>query len=205
MKTVKVYGELKNYLGQSTFKFDVCTASQAIKALCTNFKGLEKWFIDNDQNGIAYKVKVGTQEISEDNIKNLKLPLGNNEIFSIRPVITGSGRGLTRILTGALLVGASFLVPSAWTIGTFGSSLGTIGVASTIKTFGIFMTLSGVSEMLSPQLNMTELNQANRLQNFSFSGINNVSQVGSPIPIVMGRAFCGSAVISSGFDVDQVI
>ena len=56
MKTIKVYGQLKKFLGQSTFNFDVCTASQAIKALCANFKGLEKWLIDNDQNGIAYKV-----------------------------------------------------------------------------------------------------------------------------------------------------
>ena len=68
MKTIKVYGQLKKFLGQSTFNFDVCTASQAIKALCANFKGLEKWLIDNDQNGIAYKVKVGTEEIGEDNV-----------------------------------------------------------------------------------------------------------------------------------------
>ena len=84
MKTIKVYGQLKKFLGQSTFNFDVCTASQAIKALCANFKGLEKWLIDNDQNGIAYKVKVGTEEIGEDNITDLALPLGTKEIFSIR-------------------------------------------------------------------------------------------------------------------------
>ena len=63
--------------------------------------------------------------------------------------------------------------------------------------------ISGAAEMLSPQPEIpAELNQ---LQNFSFSGISNVDLVGTPIPIVMGRAFCGSVIISTGLDVDQVI
>ena len=63
MKKIKVYGELKKFLGQGTFYFDVSTPSQALKALFVNFKGLEKWILDNDKNGVVYKVKVGTEEI----------------------------------------------------------------------------------------------------------------------------------------------
>ena len=203
MKKIKVYGELKKYLNQSTFYFDVCTASQAIKALCANFAGLEKWLIDNDQNGISYKVKIGEDEIGEDNITDLVLPLSSKQVFSITPVITGSGRGFGRILTGALIIGAGFLVPASWAIGTFGGT--PILVGSTLKKFGLIMSLTGVVEMLSPQPEFPNMEQANQLQNFSFSGINNVNQVGTPIPIVMGRAFCGSAIISSGLDVDQVV
>ena len=203
MKKIKVYGELKKYLKQGTFYFDVCTASQAIKALCANFAGLEKWLIDNDQNGISYKVKIGEDEIGEDNITDLVLPLSSKQVFSITPVITGSGRGFGRILTGALIIGAGFLVPASWAIGTFGGT--PILVGSTLKKFGLIMSLTGVVEMLSPQPEFPNMEQANQLQNFSFSGINNVNQVGTPIPIVMGRAFCGSAIISSGLDVDQVV
>ena len=200
MKKIKVYGELKKFLGQGTFYFDVCTASQAIKALCANFKGLEKWLIDNDQNGIAYKVKVGTEEICEDNITDLALPLGTKEIFSIAPIITGAGRGFGRILTGALLIGAGFLVGG----GFFGAALAkNLGAIAAVKQIGLFMTLSGVAEMLSPQPEIPE--EMNKLQNFSFSGISNVDLVGTAIPIVMGRAFCGSVIVSTGLDVDQVI
>ena len=202
-KTIKVYGELKKYLGRGTFLFDVNTASEAIKALCVNFKGLEQWFLNNDKNGIAYKVKVGTEEIGEDNIENLALPLGTKEVFSIRPVITGSGRGFGRILTGALFIGAGFLVPSAWAIGTFGGTPMLVG--STLKKLGVLMAISGVADMLSPQPIEPEINKANQLQNFSFSGVTNVAQVGTAIPVVMGRAFCGSSVISSSLDVDQVV
>ena len=205
MKKIKVYGELKKFLGQSIFYFDVTTPTEALKALLVNFKGLEKWLLDNDQNGIVYKVKVGTEEIGEENINDLAIPMGTKEVFSIAPIITGAGRGFGRFLTGALLLGAGFLIPGAWTIGTFGSSIGTIGVASTLKKFGVLMMISGAAEMLSPQPDIPTMSEANQLQNFSFSGINNVNQVGTPIPIVMGRAFCGSAIISSGLDVDQVV
>jgi predicted phage tail protein len=47
--------------------------------------------------------------------------------------------------------------------------------------------------------------EAARLESFTFSGITNTAQQGLPVPIVYGRAFIGSAVISSGLDVDQLI
>ena len=46
--------------------------------------------------------------------------------------------------------------------------------------------------------------EAARLESFSFSGIVNTSQQGMPVPIVYGRAFVGSAVLSSGLDVAQL-
>ena len=91
-----------------------------------------------------------------------------------------------------------------WTIGTFGSSLGTISVATNLARIGGLLMISGAAEMLSPQPEIPE-EVNNRLQNFSFSGIANVDLVGTPIPIVMGRAFCGSVIVSTGLDVDQVI
>ena len=35
------------------------TPAQAIKALCVNFLGLDKWLIDSEQDGVAYRVRVG--------------------------------------------------------------------------------------------------------------------------------------------------
>ena len=54
MKVVKVHGALKERLGQGTFEFNVETPAQAIKALCANFSGLDKWLIDSDKDGVAY-------------------------------------------------------------------------------------------------------------------------------------------------------
>ena len=54
----------------------------------------------------------------------------------------------------------------------------------------------------TPQPGM-ELKEANRIQNFTFSGITNTAQQGLAVPIAYGRVVVGSAVISSGLDVDH--
>ena len=201
MKTVKVYGQLAKFLGQSIFKFDVATPSEAIQALLVNFKGLDKWLIDNEKDGVAYKVKVGQEKIFKDNVKNLADPFSNKEVFSIRPVIQGAGRGFSRFITGALLLGAGFLAGG----GFFGSAIAkNLGAISFVKQMGFIMTLSGVAEMLSPQPTLPDMNQANTLDNFTISGLRNVNTVGTAIPICFGRAFVGSTIISTGLDTDEV-
>ena len=61
MKVVKVYGALKR-LGQCRFELKRATPAQAIKALCVNFPGLEKWLIDSEKDGVGYRVTVSKEE-----------------------------------------------------------------------------------------------------------------------------------------------
>ena len=60
MKTVKVYGALKKFLGQGVFNFDVSTPAEAMQALCANFKGLDKYLVDSERRTIAYSVPPST-------------------------------------------------------------------------------------------------------------------------------------------------
>ena len=201
MKTVKVYGQLAKYLGQSTFKFDVITPAEAIKALLVNFQGLDQWLLDSQKNGVAYKVKVGEEKIYKDNIDDLALPFTDKNVFSIRPVIQGSGRGFTRFLTGALILGAGFLAGG----GFFGSAIAkNLGAISFVKQMGFIIALGGVAEMLSPQPTLPDMNQALISDNFSISGLRNNATVGTAIPICYGRAYVGSTIISTGLDTDEV-
>jgi len=212
MKVVKVYGALRKRLGQCRFELNVATPAQAIKALCVNFPGLDKWLIDSEQDGVAYRVRVGKEEATPSDVSVLGLPWSEREVFSITPVIAGAG-GFGRFVFGGLLIGASFLFPGA---GLFGSGFGvfgplapaTIGTLTTVGTalsaVGAGLVLTGVSQIISPTPpSGLELKEANRIQNFSFSGITNTSQQGLAVPIAYGRLFVGSAVISSGLDVDH--
>jgi len=70
---------------------------------------------------------------------------------------------------------------------------------------GLSLVLGGVSTMLSPPPPELNMNEANKLQNYSFSGVTNTAQVGTAIPIAYGRLFVGSSVISSGLDVDHEV
>ena len=205
MKIVKVYGALKKRLGQGRFELDVATPAEAIRALCANFPGLQKWIIDSEQDGIGYKVKVGKESIEEDNLENLHLPWSERDVFSITPVLTGAGRGWGKVLIGALLIGAAIMFPGAqFGLGGFKAAAGYSGFQAAVGQIGIAVTLMGVAEMISP-VPPGPPGEAEQLESFNFSGVVNTSRIGTPVPIAYGRVFVGSSVISSGLDVDQLI
>ena len=89
MKIVKVYGELKKKLDQSSFELDVENPSHAIKALCVNFPDLTNWFLNNDEQGNGFKVTLGKQKIYETNLKPMLEPWSEKAVLHIVPVIKG--------------------------------------------------------------------------------------------------------------------
>ncbi len=210
MKVVKVYGALRERLGQCRFELDVATPAQALKALCVNFPGLDKWFVDSEQDGVGYRVRVGKQQATAEDLSVLGLPWSEREVFSITPVVAGAGGGFGRVLLGGVLIGASFLFPGA---GLFGSGFGVFGplaagtmgtlttVGTALSAIGAGLVLTGVSQMISPTPDFGD--DSEKLKNFTFSGIVNTDQQGLPVPIAYGRVVIGSAVISTGLDVDH--
>ena len=217
MKVVKVYGALRKRLGQCRFQFEADTPAQAIKALCVNFPGLDKWLLDSEQDGVAYRVTIGKEKIGEDDLSPLVMPWSERQVFSITPVIAGAG-GVGKILAGIGLVAFAILTAGAGAPvlgiagaggGIFGSAF-TLGIvaANAIAGIGISLALSGVAQLISPQQTYSSAErgkEAARFESFTFSGITNTAQQGLPVPICYGRAYVGSAVISSGLDVDQLI
>jgi predicted phage tail protein len=208
MKVVKVYGALRKYLGQCRFQFEADTPAQAIKALCVNFPGLDKWLLDSEQDGVAYRVTIGKEKITKDDLSPLVMPWSERQVFSITPVIAGAG-GAGRILAGIGLIALAVLVPGigggvAATI--FGTAFSSVSLA--IGSIGVSLVLGGVAQLISPQQTYSSTERgkdAARFESFTFSGITNTVQQGLPVPICYGRAYIGSAVISSGLDVDQLV
>ena len=198
MKVVKVYGALRKRLGQCRFEFDVNTPAQAIKALCVNFPGLDKWLIDSEQNGVGYRVAISKEKVSEQNVSPLFMPFSEKEVFSITPVVAGAGRGAGQIFAGLALIGLT-LIPGGLPIA------GTL--ATKIGLFGGALVLGGIAQAISPQPDLSSLDygpDAARLESFSFSNVVNTARQGLPVPIAYGRVFVGSQVISSGLDTDAI-
>jgi len=215
MKVVKVHGALKEKLGgQGTFELDVFNPAEAIRALCSNFPGLENWIIDSEKDGIAYKVVLDKEEIGKDNIERLAHPWSEKEVFNITPVISGAGGGFGRALMGAALIGAAIMfapgIPLATAgqgfMGAVGTGLFSAGVSKVVGYMGVSLLLGGVGQMISPtpKPGFERGKEATKLTNYSFSGITQTSQQGLPVPIVYGKCFIGSAVLSSGLDTDRL-
>jgi len=214
MKVVKVYGALRKRLGQCRFQFEADTPAQAIKALCVNFPGLDKWLLDSEQDGVAYRVTIGKEKITEEDLSPLVMPWSERQVFSITPVIAGAGRTGAMIGIGIGLIALSFAIPGlafgAVLAGQISSGVGNLILigGQIAGALGASLALGGVAQLISPQQTYTSTergNEAARFESFTFSGITNTAQQGLPVPICYGRAYIGSAVISSGLDVDQLI
>ena len=216
MKVVKVYGALRKRLGQCRFEFDVATPAQAIKALCVNFPGLEKWIVDSEKDGVGYRVAVSKEKATAENIAPLLMPFSDKEVFSITPVVAGAGRGAGQILLGVALIATAVVIAPAAAAGSGFLGLGSASAATAsafaasastiVGSIGISLTLSGIATAISPQpdTGLERGREAAKLESFVFNNVVNTAKQGLPVPIAYGRVFVGSAVLSSGLDVDQV-
>ena len=200
LRKIKLYGELAEFVGHKEFEVQVDSLAKAVSFLINNFEGIDKFM-----NPKYFQVKVGNYDIGKEEIN---YPIGQEDIHFI-PVITGAGRGGRRILVGAALIGIAFATGGASLTATGlsfqASSLGGAYLAQAAVYVGASMVLSGVSEMLFPLPKPKEFSseQDPRLS-FSFSGTQQTSRAGTPVPIVYGEIFTGSVVISGGVDTEQV-
>ena len=87
----------------------------------------------------------------------------------------------------------------------FGGLAGFTGANAALANIGLGLTLMGVSEMLFPMPKPKEFKSEQDPQlSFSFSGTQNTSRAGTPVPIVYGEIVTGSVVISGAVDTQQV-
>ena len=192
LKKIKVYGKLRQFLGQSYFEAAVKSPQQAFAFLKANFEGIEKHM--NDQ---LYKIKMGGRVVTEE-------------------FLTMSGQGDIQIIpvaTGALpAIGGLLLTGFATEIGVFVAgvtALKAAAVTAVISTIGTALILQGVSSIIAPTQPASNISQVGDTDpsirgSYSFSGIQNVSNAGVPIPIIYGSVFTGSVIISAGSDTAQV-
>ena len=206
LSKLKLYGELAEFVGHKEFEIQVDSLAKAVSFLINNFPQVEKYM-----NSQYYQVKVGNYAVNEEEIHH---PIGQQDIHIV-PVITGAGSGTGKTLLGAALIGASFFFPGAGLFGTYGVGMTPAVIAgkgafatkfgTAISALGGALVLSGVSDMLFPVPKPKEFKSEQDPQlSFSFSGTQNTSRAGTPVPIVYGEIVTGSVVISGAIDTQQV-
>ena len=196
MRVIRVYGRLARFLGRRAFLAEVSSAAEAVRFLLANFPQVERHMADQH-----YRVSVGDRALDADHLHE---PAGGSDI-AIVPVIGGAG-AVGRIVAGVALVALSFI-----------PGIGALGVAL-MQGVGASLALGGVAQLLTPVPRMAGPGAATSAgiaksaraddndprKNYSFSGIQNTSRQGVPVPVIYGEVIVGSVVISAGIDVDQV-
>lgn len=203
LRRIKLYGSLAKFIGKRVLQADVATPAEAVRFLVANWPEVEKHMSDQH-----YKVALGTEELPVDTDPDqLHYPAGRSDIRII-PVVVGAGT-VGRIIAGVGLIALSFGVASlaAGAVWAGTLSYGTaqaIGYAATIGIgIGASLALSGVAQLLTP-LPQTTKDQGDPRKSFSFSGIQNTTRQGTPVPVIYGETLVGSVVISAGIDIVQV-
>ena len=84
------------------------------------------------------------------------------------------------------------------------AGIGTVGTA--FVGLGASLVLGGVAQLLSPvpKLPQGSDTQSDPRKSYNFSGIQQTSRQGIPVPVVYGKTLTGSVVISAGVDTVQV-
>ena len=201
LRKIKLYGQLAKFIGRRVLEADVATAAEAVRMLVVNFPGIEQHMADQ-----YYRVTVGTYDLGLDEIHD---PAGQQDI-KIMPVVAGAGAA-GRIILGVALIALAIAVPglgaaagakaAATIFGTGFSSM-----ALSVGFLGASLVLGGVAQLLTPVPKIPQgpdtVNDPRKT--FNFSGIQQTSRQGIPVPCVYGMTLVGSVVISAGTDTVQV-
>ena len=200
LRKIKLYGQLAEFIGHKEFEVKVHSITQAVSFLIHNFSEIESYMSPK-----YYQVKIGNYDIDES---ELAYPIGQEDIHFI-PTISGAGRGLGKVLLGAVLIGAAFFVPQGLALSKgIGTGFGFAKAGALAKGLvyvGASLVLQGVSELLFPLPEPQKFSSEEDPQlSFNFSGLQNTSRAGTPVPIVYCEIITGSVVISAAIDTNQV-
>lgn len=175
LTTILLYGQLRQF-GRS-FRLSVRSPAEAIKALCVQIPGFERFISNAKSRGIEFAVFRG------------KKPLGEKEVgfagagdIRIAPIITGSKRaGLIQTIIGAVLIAVSF-IPGF----------------QVLAAPGIALAAGGVIQMLSPQAGGLKTSAApENTPGYAFGSAKNTTASGNPVPLCIGERRWGGAIISA--------
>ncbi|WP_205299991.1 MULTISPECIES: tail assembly protein [unclassified Pantoea] len=185
MTNVVLYGKLRQF-GRS-FRLSVRSPAEAIRALCIQVPGFERYMAEAKSQGIEFAIFRGDRNLGE---KELGF-VGAGDI-RIAPVITGSKRaGLLQTIIGVVIVVLAWWNPLGWSAAT----------ALAVGMGGGSMAVGGVIQMLSPQAKGLSMSGSpDNLPSYAFGSAKNTTASGNPVPICIGKRRWGGAIISASVE-----
>ena len=175
LTNVLLYGRLRQF-GRS-FRLSVRSPAEAIKALCVQIPGFERFISNAKSQGMEFAVFRGNNSLGEN-----ELGFSGSGDIRIAPIVTGSKRGgLIQTIIGAVLIAVSF-IPGF----------------QVLAAPGIALVAGGVIQMLSPQAGGLKTSAApENTPGYAFGSAKNTTASGNPVPLCYGKRRVGGAIISA--------
>ena len=184
LKTIKLYGILAKKFGKE-FRLEVESTREAMRALCVQVPGFEKFMLHAHEQGLEFAVFQGKQNISET-----ELDMSTSaKVIKVVPKVKGAG-GVVQTIIGAVLV----VVGAVMVFTGVGAPLGTALIGA-----GVGMMVGGVAQMLMPKVETTKnQNEDGNKANFGFGGAVTTIAQGNPVPVLYGQREVGGFIASAG-------
>jgi predicted phage tail protein len=175
--TVHLYGALAEQFGPE-HRFAIQTPREALWALDANYPGFIREFVKQERY-----IVIGDDDVRDP--ETAAILHVAREVHFI-PQIEGQAFIFTALVT-AIFPG----------LGAFATQL--IG---TLLFAGVAIGLSLLIKPKQPEAAKTE--EAAKDESFGFAGPENTTKQGVAVPLIYGRVFAGSVVVSAGLDVGDV-
>ena len=178
----KLRGALRQF-GKS-FPLAVRSPAEAVKALCIQIPGFERFLSSAKSRGLEFAVFRDRQNIGEN-----ELSYSGTGDITIAPIITGSKRaGSLQTIIGGVLIAAAYVL-----------SFTPFAAASPfLYQAGAAIAIGGVIQMLSPQAGGLKTSAApENTPGYAFGSAKNTTASGNPVPLCYGRRRWGGAIISA--------
>lgn len=191
LTTIRMYGEAGKLFGR-VHRMAVGSAAEAVRALCSQLPGFERYLTESKDKGYGFAVFYGKRNLAEENLHE---PSGDDEI-RIAPILFGSkSGGWFNVIVGVVLVVVGAV------LSYFG--FGAIGVP--LMKMGVGLIIGGVVQMLAPTpKGSAARDRPENAPSYAFNGPVNTQAQGNPVMVVYGDVITGSAVLSAGINaVDQ--
>ncbi|MCG6541755.1 tail assembly protein [Pseudomonas sp. KSR10] len=175
MTTIRLYGVLRKF--GKEFRLAVNSTNEAIRALCVQLPGFEKFLADAHLKGMEFAVFRGKRNISQE-----ELGFGGADMIRIAPVMQGRKRGgIIQTIIGAVLIVAGTYFGQAWAVQA-----------------GVAMVAGGVIQMLSPQASgLRQSASPENMPSYAFGSAKNTTASGNPVALCIGERRWGGAIISA--------
>lgn len=205
LRTVHLHGSLKKEFGPS-FRFDVATAGEALRALNCAFPGKFVAALKEGQFKLVRGDKRSGMQLDLDLVCSLKLGLADLHLMPVAKGASASGKGTTKVVLGAALVGGAIFLSggtlAAPLAGMSGAIVPGIGITwGNIAAAGLAVTLAGASTLLSqPAAAHTNHSSAD----INTGNIGNSGKQGDAIQLIYGEVLTGSVPVSVSSEVEDI-
>lgn len=200
MKTIILHGELAEKFGER-WVLDVSTPAEAFRAIEVNRPGFAQHLVESDQRGVGYRIVLDEQDIAAAALSD---PFGR-EVLHLVPVIGGSA-GEGKIVVGALLIAFAVITGGAGLSLAAAYAEGGLALAGALAfNVGVSLTIAGISQMIAGTPKAPDPGTPQALkQSYYFSGPENTTGQGGPVPVGYGRLLIGSHTISAGISAEAI-